>query len=122
MKNQSFTRQLKLARKNAQREIDLCKKALKEGRYGDFRTEAEICLKYSYPLRLYCKYLYYFDMMIKLSSRHKSLGRVAKAIFRKGRVIDYSKAILFFVDNKKDLRELGSITYNLTGEDRKSVV
>ena len=110
----SFIRQLKLARKNAQREIDQSHRAGMEGRILDVRSEFEICFRHSYPLGLVCEHLCQFDEVIKFAPRTRGLWRVLRAIRRKGKVV-YSWQIRYFVKaGKTDLRELEGKTYSIT--------
>lgn len=114
MSNKSFITRLKLARKNAQREIDQSNRAGMEGRILDVRSEFEICFRHSYPLGLVCEHLSQFDEVIKFAPRTRGLWRVLRAIRRKGKVV-YSWQIRHFVKaGKTDLRELEGKTYSIT--------
>lgn len=116
MLNKSFITRLKLARKNAQREIDYSKRAAMEGRISEIRCQAEICFRHSYPLGFLCRSLSDFDTIIKYSysRRTRSLSRVIRAIRRKGRIVVPWDFARWYLSGENDLRKLASKTYNIT--------
>jgi len=107
----SYIRRLKNARKNAQREIDRSKIS-----GGNYIGSRDICLKHSYPLWIVCRDLHEFDYVIWSISakKYKSFARVARAIFRKGRIITYWDLLKFNYTEESDLRKINSSTYNMT--------
>lgn len=114
MSNKSYITRLKLARKNAQREIDQSRRAGMEGRILDVRSEYEICFRHSYPLGLVCEHLSQFDEVIKFAPRTRGLWRVLRAIRRKGKIVHSWQIRHFVKAGKTDLRELEGKTYSIT--------
>ena len=114
MKNKSYVTRLKLARKNAQREIDQSRRAGMEGRILDVRSECEICFRHSYPLGLICEHLCQFDEVVKFAPRTRGLWRVLRAIRRKGKVVYAWQIYNFVKTGKTDLRGLEGKTYSMS--------
>lgn len=109
--NNSYIRRLKNARKNAQREID--KSNLSN---ENFQCRNRICLKHSYPLWVICDDLVEFDYVISSLSakKYKSFSRVARAIFKKGKIVTCWELVRLNLSQESDLRKINGSTYNMT--------
>lgn len=116
MNNKSFGYRIKIARKNAQREIDLNKSLIKAGNISNIKSDFHICIKHSYPLGIMCFSLSCFDRVLRKKPKDlkwRTFARLAKVARKKGKII-YPLWTYEWKNCNGDYRKIEFRTYNLT--------